>query len=176
MAFPRGQQARNFKDHAGEKYGRLHVLAPIHRRKPSGKKVVDWLCRCECGNESRQASADLRSGKAKSCGCYKTELMVARNTTHGRTGSPEFWIWCGMIDRCERPGNKSYKNYGGRGIKICERWRSSFGAFLSDMGPRPTSKHTIERVNNDDNYQPNNCCWLPKRLQSKNRRPFKRAA
>ena len=170
MAFPRGKQASNFKDHTGIKYGRLLVAAPIHRRKPSGKKVVDWLCRCECGNETRVAAADLQSGKAKSCGCLRREVTIARCTTHGASKTPEFHVWASMIGRCECSTNDDFKNYGGRGISVCGRWQASFEAFLSDMGQRPSPKHTIERLNNSGNYEPSNCVWAVRTVQGRNKR------
>lgn len=176
MPFPRGQQAGNFKDRTGERHGRLVVVAPFHRRKLSGKKVVDWACRCDCGGESRVAGADLASGKVVSCGCYRAENTAELSTTHGQSSSDEFHVWAGMIDRCGRQKNKSYKDYGARGISVCERWRGSFANFLADMGARPTKRHTIERIDNDGNYEPSNCCWLPKSEQSRNRRPQKREA
>lgn len=170
MPFPRGEQARNFKDHAGEKYGRLLVVEPIHRRKPSGKKVVDWLCRCECGNESRQAATDLQSGKAKSCGCLRREVTIARCTTHASSKTPEFRVWTNMIGRCECKTDDDFHNYGARGISVCHRWRESFEAFLIDMGKRPTAKHTIERLNNSGNYEPSNCVWAARKVQNRNKR------
>jgi hypothetical protein len=170
MAFPRGEQARNFKDHTGIRYARLLVVAPIHRRKPSGKKVVDWLCRCECGNESRQSAADLQSGKAKSCGCLRREVTIARFTTHGASKTPEFRVWAEMMARCECATNDSFYNYGGRGISVCSRWREAFEAFSADMGPRPSAKHTIERLNNAGNYEPSNCVWAVRKVQNRNKR------
>lgn len=157
-----------FKDITGQRFGRWTVIA-LHA-KPSRIKPTHnslWLCVCDCGNKSIVDSTFLRLGKSQSCGCLKTE----RHTKHGHAGShptATYHSWTGMWQRCTNPDNPGYSNWGGRGIKVCERWRS-FENFLADMGTKP-SGYTIERIDNDGNYEPGNCTWIPKSEQWKNKR------
>lgn len=111
----------------------------------------------------------MRSGGVVSCGCYQKERTVAASTTHGATGTPEYSRWAHMIARCEDPSSEHFDRYGGRGIVICERWRRDFSAFLADMGPLPSPKHSIERLRNDGNYEPGNCEWVTVKAQARNK-------
>lgn len=118
-----------------------------------------WNCRCECGAEGEVSSHTLRNGSSTSCGCFMREFQAARWKTHGKTGSKEYIVYRGMIKRCTNPNEPSYKNYGGRGIAVCQRWLDSFENFLDDMGERPNGKFSLNRLNNEGNYCKENCAW-----------------
>ena len=124
-----------------------------------------WLFLCDCGNKVTAKKNHVIAGKIRSCGCLKVEETIKRFTTHGLTGIPEHNIWFGMKDRCNNPNHHARKNYGGKGIKVCERWMD-FANFYSDMGPRPSPKHSIDRVNNDGDYEPGNCKWATMKEQN----------
>lgn len=136
---------------------------------PSANKSKAYYL-CACGNTVERYRSNVESGKTRSCGCLRREVTIKRFTKHGMTDSPEFGVWSGMLERCSNPNCKSYPDYGGRGISVCDRWRESFANFYADMGPRPAGTYTIERVNVDGNYEPSNCCWMLKSEQSRNRR------
>src|SRR5580693_2694053 len=140
----------------GSRFGRLTVsgFAYVKSRR------AYWNCVCDCGAVRVVASATLVIGNTKSCGCLGRENLKASNLIHGMSKTAEHKTWSGIIKRCENPKGKYWKNYGGRGIKICERWRNSFLNFYADMGPRPSPQHSIDRFpNNDGNYEPENCRW-----------------
>jgi hypothetical protein len=149
-------------DMTGQSFGRLTVIG---RAENAGKRTR-WLCRCECGGEKPFQRGDLLFGRAVSCGCYRNAV----HTKHGLCHTSEYSIWAGMNDRCSNPNNNAWKYYGGRGIKVCDRWRASFEAFFADIGPRPTSKHSIDRINNDGNYEPGNVRWATATVQANNKR------
>jgi hypothetical protein len=130
------------KDLTGRRFGRLIVIGLGPAR--SGSRT--WLCRCECGNTKAALSGNLRSGKTKSCGCIRVQANQERNTTHGLALTPEYRVWLHIKGRCHTPTDANYQNYGGRGISVCQRWRDSFESFYSDMGPRPSARHSIDRV------------------------------
>lgn len=131
-----------------------------------------WKCACACGNEVTVYAISLKTENTKSCGCLNRELIRSRKSrlTHGMRNSLEYGTWCSIKRRCYNPNQQNYERYGGRGIRMCDRWLNSFENFYEDMGPKPTHNHTIERKDSSKDYSPDNCIWLPSRYQSKNRR------
>jgi hypothetical protein len=153
-----------------QRYGRYVVVGEGQRR---GKHRI-FMCRCDCGAERLVYETNLRRGTSQSCGCLNREIASAVNTAHGNSAkgrvSPEYQAWQGMKKRCYRTTCKDYPNYGGRGIEVCDRWRSSFELFLSDVGQRPTAAHSIDRINVHGNYEPGNVRWAIKQVQNSNTR------
>jgi hypothetical protein len=152
-------------DLAGQRFGRLLVLAPTENSKTG---FTRWVCRCDCGNEISTYTNGLRSGHAKSCGCINKEQQRDRHLTHGMSATKLYKAWVGMIGRCENKSNSAYKNYGGRGIKVCDRWKN-FENFAIDVGDRPISM-TLDREDNNGNYEPSNWRWATWNTQSTNKR------
>jgi len=167
----------------GRTFGKLTVISEAKpRRAKCGRKVYCSICRCSCGKSCEFPNYCLTRGKRAivSCGCDANARRVEWNKKHklihGHSIKGEvtsaYWCWTGMITRCYNPNTKNWPNYGGRGISVCDRWRNSFQDFLSDMGMRPSPKHSIERKNNDGNYEPSNCKWGTRSEQCFNRRKF----
>ena len=157
-------------DLTGRKVGRLLVLA-FHetKRMGDGKSYRFWLCRCDCGTRAVIATSALAHKSTLSCGCLQRERTSLANGTHFQTNTVEFWVWERMRRRCTDHKSADYKNYGERGIKVCERW-SDFQNFLSDMGMRPSPNHSIERKDNSKGYAPDNCEWATRQQQQRNKR------
>lgn len=163
-------------DLTGKQFGRWTVISFAEKR---GKHPY-WLCECLCGNQGVIAATNLTRGLSRSCGCLNSEVTATKNRAnaiHGQSGNgsngkratAEYEAWSKMLRRCRNDFDRSYANYGGRGISVCERWLS-FENFYADMGPRPSKQHSLDRVDNDGNYEPDNCRWTTRDVQGRNRR------
>ena len=161
-----GQEPR-VRDITGQKFGLLTVISLCEER--SNAEKARWVCQCDCGNTPVVVGSSLMSGNTRSCGCFQREWVTKANTTHGECGSVEYRAWAQLKSRCLYKSNKRYEDYGGRGITVCERWLNSFENFFEDMGVRPEGL-TLDRIENDGNYEPGNCRWADSETQGSNKR------
>lgn len=153
-------------DIKGKRFGKLTAMHPTASRK---RKAIVWIFACDCGYLVEASGRKVREGSPRSCKTCSVKLQSEKVRTHGMSSTREFRSWQACIQRCVNERYSNYHNYGGRGIKVCERWRNSFMDFLEDMGSRPAGK-SLDRINNDGDYEPSNCCWSSAKQQNNNRR------
>lgn len=149
----------------GVKHGRLTIVKDVYL-----DDLPAWECLCECGAKHVVKNRDLRN--TRSCGCLRADLGK-ENKTHGMALTPTYQAWHAMKQRCLNPKHRAWKNYGGRGITVCDRWANSFENFYADMGDKPKN-HSLERKDNNKGYLPENCCWATSKMQASNRRTNRR--
>ena len=154
------------RDLVGQSYGRLQVVS---RAESTRHGKTRFSCSCTCGRDTVVVGTDLTGGHTKSCGCWRVEAPRLAFRTHGRARSSEYRIWSHIKTRCLNPKSRYYHRYGGRGISMCPDWLGSFEAFFRDMGPRPSSRHSIDREDNNGSYTPGNCRWATQDVQGANR-------
>ena len=146
---------------------RFNMLVVLRETRKPGVRGRFYVCRCDCGAEAVAYGGHLRAGGRKSCGC----ALAASKRTHGMSRTPEYKAWDGARARCNNPANRKYPLYGGRGIRMADEWLHSFSAFIAEVGPRPSLKHSLDRKDNDRGYEPGNVRWATTREQNINRRP-----
>lgn len=163
--------SNHVKDLTGQRFGRLKVISFSHLNK---WRSACWKCTCRCGKISIVQGCHLQSRKTVSCGCFNREATRKREYKHGYSSrgtlSVEYTCWICMRCRCHNPKHRDYKWYGARGISVCKRWRDSFPNFLADMGFKPSSDLSLDRIDNDGNYKPGNCRWATAKQQANNQR------
>lgn len=155
-------------DLTGQRFGRWRVLELAE--SPGWYADAAWLCRCDCGTARIVRAVKLRIGHSRSCGCLRRDVTRTLRLSHQMSESRAYKSWAHMLDRCRNPKNKKYPRYGGRGITVCDHWRTSFANFYSDMGD-PPPKYTLDRIDNDGPYTPGNCRWADAVTQNRSRRP-----
>lgn len=154
----------------GDRFGRLVAVEYAGKTYDSRHQ---FLCKCDCGKETVVLEKHLRSGNTKSCGCFKRDAGLAANTTHGQSKTRLYKTWACMRNRCNSPKDAKFKDYGGRGIKVCQEWQDSFEAFRNFVSKLPhfgEAGYSLDRINNDGNYEPGNVRWATPKEQRNNQR------
>lgn len=165
------QRRGNLKDLTGQRFGRLVAIEYLGARpSKTGYKRTWWRCACDCGLITEVVAPALVQGNTKSCGCYLEDSRHTHTRTHGKSHTREFAIWNTMRARCSNPNSEQWKYYGGRGIKVCAEWANDFAAFISHIGPRPSERHSIDRIDVEGHYEPGNVRWATAREQRLNQR------
>ena len=169
---------KQVKDISGQRFGRLLVVSFVDTVKQSKGRAARWKCVCDCGGETVVFGSLLRNGNTRSCGCLVLETIINRSRRHGMAKrgprSAEYVAWNNMKQRCGNPNSSHFNRYGGRGIRVCDRWiigengKNGFECFLLDMGEKPSAAHSIDRINRDGNYEPANCRWADQKTQVRN--------
>ena len=159
----------------GSRFGNLVVVGPAD---PAKHSIAQWFCKCDCGIEKTFYASNVKRGLSQSCGCMKAGAISRARTIHGHAAgadslnSPTYSTWSSMFTRCYNKNSKSFSDYGGRGITVCDAW-NDFQAFLADMGVKPAKGMSIERLKTNDNYEPGNCVWANATQQARNTRRTK---
>jgi hypothetical protein len=154
-------------DLLGQRFSRLVVSKDLEENM---KGHALWECTCDCGKKVNVLAINLRNMNTHSCGCYKSERVRSTVTKHGEADkAPEYFNWLALKNRCKNKSHINYHRYGGRGIKVCDRWIDSYENFVADMGRRPTNKHSVDRINPDGDYTPENCRWATPTEQANNK-------
>jgi hypothetical protein len=164
---------KNALDLTGQRFGKLIVLKQADEGSDEWGSVL-WDCACDCGNMKKISAGFLRSKHTQSCGCWKHEVSVTHGLARKGKIAPEYRCWQHMKERCNNSKERQFKNYGGRGIKVCARWENSFESFFEDVGLRPNAKLSLDRINNNGDYEPGNVRWATAKQQQNNRRNNKR--